>query len=290
MNVRKAVIPVAGFGTRFLPATKTTPKVMFPILDRPSIHHSIEEAIQAGINDVVLVMSHGQESVSEYFDRSFQLEAALSQRGDEHVLREMRAISEMVRISCVYQDKPLGLGHAILTAKEAIGNEPFAVFLPDDLILNDTPTIGDMIGIYGEFHRSVIAVRKVPDEAISGLGIVDFLRIKHDLSQVVGLVEKPNLTEAPSNLAIIGRYILTPEIFTSLKTVLPGALGEIQLTDAINILLSSQEAYAYHFPGVHFDVGTPIGLLKASVYAALNREGLSDEFRRWISTTIHDLG
>lgn len=286
MKVRKAVIPAAGFGTRFLPATRSVPKVMFPILDRPAIHYAVEEAARAGIEHIVFVVAHGQEAIGQYFDRVPELEQALERRGHLAVLKQMLEISEMAEISYVYQKQPLGLGHAVLTARAAIGREPFAVFLPDDLIWSDAPTIGEMIELFSEHGSSIVAVKEVPDEAVPNLGIVDAERIDDRVSRIVGLVEKPSLEEAPSNLAIIGRYVLTPEVFDALARVRPGALGEVQLTDAISTLLSTQGVFAYRFPGAHFDVGTPIGLLKASVYLALQREDLSDDLRGWMAELL----
>ena len=291
MKVRKAVIPAAGFGTRFLPATRAIPKVMIPVLDRPAIHYAVEEAAQAGIEHVIFVISHAQEAIGRYFDRLPELEQALERRSDDAMLRFMLEISDMAEISYVYQKQQLGLGHAVLTARPAVGNEPFAVFLPDDLIWSETPTIGSMIDLYSEYGSSVIAVKEVPDEAVPSLGIIDPQRIDDTVSRVVRMIEKPSLAQAPSNLAIIGRYVLPPEVFDALEKVRPGALGEVQLTDAIAMLLSTQRAYAYRFPGVHFDVGAPLGLLKASVYAALHRDDLSGDLRDWIAGVLQgDLG
>ena len=283
MKIRKAVIPAAGLGTRFLPATRTVPKVMIPVLDRPAIHYVVEEAAQAGIERIILVVSHGQESIGDYFHRSPGLEGALRRRGHNAMLKLMIDISDMAEIRCVFQEQQLGLGHAVLSARAEIGDEPFAVFLPDDLIWSDAPTIAGMIEIFSEYQGSVVAVKEVPDEAVPSLGIIDPRPIDGTVSRVVGMVEKPSPREAPSNLAIVGRYVLPPAVFSALEKVTPGALGEIQLTDALAMLLSTQEAYAYRFPGVHFDVGAPMGLLKASVYAALQREDLSDDFKEWLA-------
>ena len=283
MKVRKAVIPVAGFGTRFLPATRSVPKVMLPVLDTPQVHFAVMEAADAGIQHVVFVVSEGQEAISAYFDRVPGLEAALERRGDGALLDRMLAIPEMAETSYVQQDEQLGLGHAVLTARKAIGEEPFAVFLPDDLIWADAPTIGGMIDIFDEHGGSVIAVREVPDEVVSSLGIIEPRHIDGGTYEVTGLVEKPTLAEAPSNLAIIGRYVLTPQVFEMLERTPPGAIGEIQITDAIASLLRTQKTYAYRFPGVHFDAGTPLGLLKASVYAALQRDEMADEMRQWLA-------
>lgn len=284
MRVRKAVIPAAGFGTRFLPATRSVPKVMLPVLDTPAIHHSVAEAAQAGIEQIVLVISAGHEATGQYFGRVAELEAALEKRGDERLLRQMVEISEMAEVSYVYQEQALGLGHAVLTARGSVGDEPFAVFLPDDLIWSETPTIGGMIDIFDERGSSVIAVKEVSDEAVPSLGIVDPRPMSDTLSEVVGVVEKPRLEDAPSNLAIIGRYVLTPEVFDALERVRPGAIGEIQLTDALAAVIPTQRAYAYRFPGVHFDVGTPLGLLKASIYAAMQRQDMAAELKGWLGS------
>ena len=268
MKVRKAVIPVAGYGTRFLPASRSVPKVMFPVYDTPAVHYAVEEAAEAGIEQVVFVVSPQQEAVGAYFDRMPDLESALKQRGHEALLRRIRGISEMAEFSYVEQREQLGLGHAILTARAAVGDEPFAVFLPDDIIWAEAPTIGRMIEIYDHTGSPVIAVKEVPDEQVASVGVIKPGSLERDVYEVLGMVEKPSLAEAPSNLAIIGRYVLPPQVLEMLETTTPGAIGEIQLTDAIAMLLPTQKAYAYRFPGVHFDVGTPLGLLKASVHAA----------------------
>ncbi len=286
MKVRKAVIPVAGFGTRFLPATRSVPKNMLPVLDTPAIQYAVKEAVEAGIDKIVLVVSEGQEAFSAHFAPIPDLEAALEERGKDAFLEQMREISDMADISYVYQHEQLGLGHAVLTAREAVGDEPFAVFLPDDIIWSADPTIGKMTDILDELGGSVIAVREVPDERVPSLGIVDAKLLDGDVYEVAGLVEKPNLRDAPSNLAIIGRYVLTPQVFEALQNTPAGAIGEIQITDAISELLSAQKVYAYRFPGDHFDVGTPLGLLKASAYAALQREDLAGDFKEWLSTVL----
>ena len=286
MRVRSAVVPVAGLGTRFLPATRSIPKVMIPVLDRPAVHHTVEEASRAGIEHIVFVISHGQEAVGRYFDRLSELERALVRAGHHAISEQMVRISDMAEIEFVYQEQLLGLGHAVLTARSAIGEEPFAVFLPDDLIWSDTPTIGDMMSLFAEYDATVIAVKEVSDAAVPSLGIIDPRPLDRLVYEIAGMVEKPRLEDAPSNLAIIGRYILPPEVFDALDRTEPGALGEVQLTDAISSLLPTHGAYAYRFPGAHFDVGTPLGLLKASVYAALQREDLSDDFREWAKGVI----
>ncbi len=282
MQVRKAVIPAAGFGTRFLPASRSVPKEMLPIFDRPMLHYAVEEAAQAGIRHIVMVISQGKETIANYFGKLTDLERALEEKGKLDLLEEMRRISDMMELSYVFQKEQLGLGHAILTAKNVVGREPFAVFLPDDIIWDREPTIGQMIRIFERYQGSVIAVEKVPEKAIPSLGVIDPKQVDERLYQVLGMVEKPTIEDAPSNLAIIGRYVLTPEVFDNLERVQPGAIGEIQLTDAIAMLIQTQGVYAYRFPGTHFDAGKPLGLLKASIHAALQREDTAPELREWI--------
>ena len=282
MKVRKAVIPAAGFGTRFLPVTRTVPKEMLPVLDRPAIHYAVEEAAKAGIEHVTLVISRGKEAINNYFGHIPDLEKALEERGNTPLLESMLAISDMVETSIVYQNEQLGLGHAVLMAKDDVGDEPFAVFLPDDIIWSDSPTIGEMISVYSERGGCVISVKEVPDEAVPNLGIVDPRPIDDRVSEILAMVEKPRLEDAPSNLAIIGRYVLPPEIFEAIEGGTPGAVGEIQLTDAMDTIRVSKGAYAYRFSGDHFDVGTPMGMLKASVYAALKRDDMAGDLKDWL--------
>ena len=287
MSVRKAVIPAAGFGTRFLPVTRTIPKVMLPVLNEPAIQFSVREAAQAGIEHIVFVISRGQEATNHYFRPVPALERALEARGDATLLGEMREISSMVETSFVYQDEQLGLGHAVLMAKGEIGDEPFAVFLPDDIIFSDSPVIGDMIDVFAEHGSSVIAVKQVPDEAVPNLGIIDPEPLTDRVYRIKGMVEKPTLDKAPSNLAIVARYVLTPEIFDILEETRPGAKNEIQLTDALETLRASQGAYAYEFDAVHFDAGVPIGMLKASIYSALNDDDMSTELKDWLKPMLN---
>ena len=287
MNIRKAVIPAAGFGTRFLPVTRTVPKVMLPVLNYPAIHFAVREAADAGIEHIVFVISRGQEATNDYFRPVPALERALAERGDAELLADMRRISDMAQTSFVYQDEQRGLGHAVLMAKDAVGDEPFAVFLPDDIIYADTPTIADMIGVFAERASSVIAVKRVPDAAIPSLGVIDPEQINDRVYRIRRMVEKPRLEDAPSNLAIIGRYVLTPDVFGALTDVRPGAIGEIQLTDAIDAVRAERGAYAYRIAGEHFDVGTPIGMLKASIHAALLREDMADELRAWLGDALN---
>ena len=288
--VRKAIIPVAGFGTRFLPVTKSIPKNMIPVLDHPAVHYAVAEAAEAGISDIVFVVSRNQETVERYFQTNTELEDALDSRGNTAKAEEMRAIGRMVNVSSVLQEQQLGLGHAVLMAKDKIGNEPFAVFLPDDIIWDEGPTIGSMIEQYRRHGANVIAVKEVPDSAVPLLGIVDGQQVSDREYILSGMVEKPSLENAPSNLAIIGRYVLSPEIFDVLEGVEPGAIGEIQLTDAIKMMMDSPGVRAYRFPGHHFDVGTPVGLLKATIFAALQRDEMKDDIVEWMKSAIAEHG
>ena len=284
MTVKKAVIPVAGFGTRFLPATLSVPKNALPVFDTPSIHYCAEEAARAGIAEIIFVTSEGQDAIPRYFAESPELERALAAKGDGATLDFVRSVRGMARITCVTQSEQRGLGHAVLTARDAVGGEPFAVFLPDDVIWADAPTIGGMIAAHERSGGCVVAVKEVPDAAIPNLGIVDVGGETAREARILGMVEKPRLEDAPSNLAIVGRYVLPPEIFDALETVKPGALGEIQLTDGIAALLDAPSgALAYRFAGEHYDVGTPLGMLKASISAALSREDLADDLRAWLA-------
>ena len=288
--VSKAVIPVAGFGTRFLPVTKSIPKNMIPVLDHPALHYVVAEAAAAGIRDIVFVVSKNQETVERYFQTNRELEDALDSRGNTSKADEMRAITRMVNVSTVLQEQQLGLGHAVLMAREIIGSDPFAVFLPDDIILGEMPTIGSMIEQYRLHGSNVVAVKEVPDSEVPFLGIVDGIPVSESEYVLSGMIEKPSLEAAPSNLAIIGRYVLSPKIFDVLEHVEPGAVGEIQLTDAIKVMMDSPGVRAYRFPGLHFDVGTPAGLLKASINAALQRDEMKDDIVEWMKLAIAEHG
>ena len=286
MHITKAVIPIAGFGTRFLPATLSTPKVMFPILDKPSLHFAVEEAAESGIDHVILIISDNQQSILQYFQNNKEIEDFLQARGDYVLLDSIRKISNLSELSFVIQDKPRGLGHAIHLAKSQVGNESFAVLLPDDFIVSDTPTMANMMNMRPNNDGIVVALKKVRNEEIPNLGIVDITIESGDLIKVNSMIEKPNINEAPSDIAIIGRYILPPTIFDSLGCQSPGALGEIQLTDAISSLLQKHSCFGFLFPGEHFDVGTPAGLLKASAYMALNRNDIGPQFIKWIQREL----
>lgn len=288
--VSKAVVPVAGFGTRFLPVTKSIPKNMIPVLDHPAVHYVVAEAAAAGIRDIVFVVSKNQETVERYFQTNRELEDALDSRGNTSKADEMRAITRMVNVSTVLQEQQLGLGHAVLMAREIIGGDPFAVFLPDDIILGEMPTIGSMIEQYRLHGSNVVAVKEVLDSEVPFLGIVDGIPVSESEYVLSGMIEKPSLEAAPSNLAIIGRYVLSPKIFDVLEHVEPGAVGEIQLTDAIKVMMDRPGVRAYRFPGLHFDVGTPAGLLKASINAALQRDEMKDDIVEWMKLALAEYG
>jgi UTP--glucose-1-phosphate uridylyltransferase len=270
-----------------LPATKALPKEMLPLVDKPVIQYSIEEAVAAGIEHVVIVTSSQKRPIEDHFDHNYELEQLLEEKGDIDNLRTIRQVGDLVQISYVRQKEQLGLGHAVLMAKEAIGHEPFAVMLPDDVMVSDRPCIGQLIDAYRETHGSVVAVAEVPDSDVSRYGVIDPDpdTETHDdrLHKVRRLVEKPSANDAPSNLAIIGRYVLTPKIFEKLEATQRGAGGEIQLTDAIGALIAEQDVYAYEFEAKRYDAGTTMGWLKASVELALERPDIGNEFRRYLS-------
>lgn len=282
MNIRKGVITAAGWGTRFLPATKSQPKEMLPLVDKPIIQYVVEEAVASGIEQIIIITALGKHAIENHFDRSFDLEYALKQKGDEKRLQEVRRISELARICYIRQKEQLGLGHAVSVARDLVGDEPFALFLPDDLITSEVPAMKQMLQVYDRYGCSVIAVEPVAPEKTAAYGIIEPKQVEARIHQVLSLVEKPNPEEAPSNLAIVGRYILTPEIFTQLEKVVPGAGGEIQLTDALRLLLDQQGIYAYQFQGTRYDTGEPLGFLKASIEFALSRPDLGTEFREYL--------
>ena len=286
MRVRKAVFPVAGWGTRFLPATKALPKEMLPLVDKPVIQYAVEEAVAAGIEQVIIVTSSQKRAIEDHFDLNLELEQLLESRGDIEMLRQIRAISDLAQISYVRQKEQLGLGHAVLVAKELVGHEPFAVMLPDDVVVGERPCIGQLVHAYLQTHASVVAVTEVAHEDTCRYGVIDGHLADPGLDprlyKVSGLVEKPDPEVAPSNLAIIGRYILTPKIFDKLEQTPRGAGGEIQLTDAIEALMQEQDVYAYAFEGKRYDAGTTMGWLKASVELALGRQDIGTEFRQYL--------
>jgi len=287
LRVRKAVITAAGWGTRFLPATKAQPKEMLPLVDKPIIQYAVEEAVAAGIEQLIIITSSQKRAIEDHFDRSYELEHLLESKGDIDMLRRVRQIGDMAQISYVRQKEQLGLGHAVLMAKELIGHEPFAVILPDDVVVADRPCIGQLIDAYSAVHASVVAVMEVPHDETSRYGIIDpdLDADTNDerLTKLKGVVEKPKPADAQSNLAVIGRYVLTPKVFEKLEQTQHGAGGEIQLTDAINALTAEQDVFAYAFAGQRYDAGTTMGWLKASIELALERPELSAEFRRYLA-------
>ncbi len=289
MRVRKAVFPAAGWGTRFLPATKAQPKEMLPLVDKPIIQYGVEEAVAAGIEQIIIVTSTHKGAIEDHFDLNYELEHLLEEKGEIEKLRQVRAISDLAQLAYVRQKEQLGLGHAVLMAKDLIGHEPFAVILPDDVCIGDRPVIGQLIHAYHQTHSSVVAVMEVPPDETSRYGVIaseptDDPLDHGRLHRVTRLVEKPAPKDAPSNLGIIGRYVLTPKIFDKLEQTQRGAGGEIQLTDAIQALMEEQQVFAYAFEGVRYDAGTTMGWLKASVELALQRPELGAEFRSYLTT------
>ena len=282
MKVRKAVIPAAGLGTRFLPATKAQPKEMLPIVDKPTIQYIIEEAAAAGIEDIIVVTGRNKRSIEDHFDRSIELEMELEKDGKDEMLKMVKDITEIANIHFIRQKQPLGLGHAVLTASHFIGNEPFAVLLGDDVVISKKPCLQQMIEVFDEYQTSIVGVQKVSDEVVHKYGIVDGKSVDDGVYKVKGLVEKPSLEEAPSNIAILGRYILTPEIFRFLETQEKGAGGEIQLTDAMKRLEAEQAMYAYIFKGHRYDVGSKTGFLQANIEFALRNPEIRDELMDYL--------
>ena len=287
MRVRKAVFPAAGWGTRFLPATKAQPKEMLPLVDKPVIQYAVEEAVAAGIEQVIIVTSSQKRAIEDHFDLSFELEALLEEKGDIEMLRQIRHISDLAQVTYVRQKEQLGLGHAVLVAKEVVGHEPFAVILSDDVVVGDRPCIGQLIHAYDQTHGSIVAVMEVPREDTQRYGVIagePAPELGKGVYRVKDLVEKPPRNEAPSDLAIIGRYILTPDIFASLHATKKDKSGEIQLTNGLRKLLKSRPIYAYEVDGVRHDTGNKLGFLKASVYFAMKRPELAGPFREYLKT------
>jgi UTP--glucose-1-phosphate uridylyltransferase len=287
LRVRKAIFPAAGWGTRFLPATKAQPKEMLPLVDKPVIQYAVEEAVAAGIEQVIIVTSSQKRAIEDHFDLSYELEHLLEEKGEIEKLRQVRHISDLAQVAYVRQKEQLGLGHAVLVAKDLIGHEPFAVILPDDVVVADRPCVGQLIHAYHQVHGSVVAVMEVSREEIRRYGVIDGEPVEEAINhgrlrRVTRLVEKPEPADAPSNLAIIGRYVLTPKIFDKLEQTQRGAGGEIQLTDAIEALMQEQAVYGYEFEGKRYDAGTTMGWLQASVELALERPDLGPDFREYL--------
>jgi UTP--glucose-1-phosphate uridylyltransferase len=288
-KVRKAVFPAAGLGTRFLPATKAQPKEMLPLVDKPLIQYGVEEAVHSGLQNIIIVTGRGKSAIEDHFDVSFELEHLLESRNKKDLLAAVRGISEMIDVSYTRQKEALGLGHAVLRAKELVGPEPFAVVLSDDVIDAETPCLRQLLDVYEYFGASVVALMEVPKDRISAYGVVDAEPVPHNsardrLFRIHNMVEKPSPQDAPSNLAIIGRYVLTPEIFTSIEAVQPGSGGEIQLTDGLKHLLRSRPVYGLRFEGKRYDAGDKLGFLHATVEFALKRYDLGQPFREYLKT------
>jgi UTP--glucose-1-phosphate uridylyltransferase len=295
LKVRKAVFPAAGLGTRFLPATKAQPKEMLPLVDKPLIQYGVEEAVHSGVQNIIIVTGRGKSAIEDHFDVSFELENLLESRGKKDLLAAVRGVSDLIDVCYVRQKEALGLGHAVLRARELVGPEPFAVVLSDDVIDAETPCLRQLLDIYEFFNAPVIAVMEVPPERASAYGIVDAEPITHNgardrLFRIRDMVEKPRPEDAPSNLAIIGRYVLTPEIFDSLAAIDPGRGGEIQLTDGLKHLLRRRPIYAYRFEGARYDAGDKLGFLMATVEFALRRRDLGAEFREYLKSLHLDGG
>ena len=277
MQIRKAVIPAAGLGTRFLPVTMSVPKELLPIIDRPLLQYVVAEAAEAGVEEVIIVTSPGKESISDYFQPHTALEQRLEAGGEEGLLAKVAEAANLAKVSFVVQHEALGLGHAVLMAKDAVGGEPFVVVLPDDIIAHSPGAIAQMVQVSEQMNAGVIAVEALPWEVVHNYGVVDGTPVSDRVYKIQGLVEKPPREQAPSNLTIVGRYILPPEIFGCLENIRPGANGEIQLTDGLLALLRDHDLYAYQFAGNRFDGGTPMGLLRASLAFALDRKDTSKE-------------
>jgi UTP--glucose-1-phosphate uridylyltransferase len=280
--IRKAVFPAAGLGTRFLPATKAQPKEMLPLVDKPIIQYGVEEAVASGIDNIILVTGRGKNAIEDHFDVSVELESFLEARGKKEQLDEIRKISNLINFSYVRQGEPLGLGHAVLTTKLLVGDEPFAVILGDDVIDADPPAIRQMIDLFDEVESPVLAIERVPRETVSAYGIIDAEEVKPGVYRIRDMVEKPPAGEAPSDLAIIGRYVLTPDIFPALEKIGKDRTGEIQLTNGLRHLLKSRPVYGCRIDGVRHDTGNKLGFLKAVVYFALRRPDLADAFRDYL--------
>jgi len=289
LKIRKAVIPAAGMGTRFLPATKAQPKEMLPIVDKPTIQYIIEEAVASGIEDILIVSGRGKRAIEDHFDKSYELEDMLKRKGEEELLSLVQDISNLANVNYVRQKEPRGLGHAIYCARSFIGNEPFAILLGDDIVDSSVPCLKQMIDIYEKYNTTVLGVQQVPESEVSKYGIIKGTLIEDRVYKVEDMVEKPDIDSAPSNVAILGRYIVTPEVFTHLENASPGKGGEIQLTDALKAMLAANPIHAYDFIGKRYDVGNKLGFLEATVEFALKRDELRDEFAAYLRNRINYL-
>ncbi|MDW7729534.1 MAG: UTP--glucose-1-phosphate uridylyltransferase GalU [Bacillota bacterium] len=284
MKIKKAVIPAAGMGTRFLPATKAMPKEMLPIVDKPTLQLVVEEIVEAGIEDILIITGRGKSAIEDHFDRSIELEKLLEEKGKVEELADIKKISSLANIYYIRQKEPLGLGHAVLCARQFVGNEPFAVLLGDDIVHADLPVIGQLASIYTERGGTVVGCQRVGWENVHKYGVVDTDDPEASVVRVKRLTEKPDRSEASSDLAVLGRYIIDPKIFDIIEKTKPGAGGEIQLTDALNTLASLQQVWAYTFEGRRYDVGDRLGFLEATVEYALRRDDLSEKFRSFLSS------
>ena len=282
-RIKKAVIPAAGLGTRFLPATKAQPKEMLPIVDKPTLQYIIEEAVESGIEEILIITGKNKKSIEDHFDKSVELELELEKKGKVELLQKVQEISNMISIYYIRQKEPNGLGDAIHCAKSFIGNEPFAVMLGDDIVDSETPCLKQLIDIYDEYRTTVLGVQKVNEQDVDKYGIISAKHIEDRVYKVRDLVEKPEIDEAPSNIAILGRYIITPEIFNILEKLPPGKGGEVQLTDALKILSKKEAMYAYVFRGKRYDVGDKLGFLEATVDFALKKPELRDDFMEYLN-------
>lgn len=284
MKIRKAIIPAAGLGTRFLPATKAQPKEMLPIIDKPTIQFIVEEAVDAGIEEILIVTGRNKRAIEDHFDFSIELEQDLLRKSNIDTYKSMRDISNMVNLYYIRQKEPKGLGHAINIGKGFVGNEPFAVLLGDDIIESKVPCIGQLMKQYEKYNSSILGVQEVPTSVVNRYGIIDGSEIEDHIYEVKNFVEKPKIENAPSNIAVLGRYILTPDVFGYLEKQSPGAGGEIQLTDSIQKLAKVNKVYAYVFEGKRYDVGDKIGFLKANIEMALKRKDLGPELKEYLKT------
>jgi UTP--glucose-1-phosphate uridylyltransferase len=290
MKVKKAIIPAAGLGTRFLPATKAQPKEMLPIVDKPTIQYIIEEAVNSGIEDIIIVSGRGKRAIEDHFDKSFELEETLAKKNKWKELEQLSAINELAQIHYIRQGEPKGLGHAIWCARKFIGHEPFAVLLGDDIVQSEVPCLKQLINVFETYESSVVGVQAVPDDDLPKYGVIDphGLEIAPNVVRVANFIEKPKKEDAPSNYAIMGRYVLRPEIFDILGSLSPTSGGEIQLTDGIQQLNALQTVLAYNFSGVRYDVGDKFGFIKAQIDFALQREDLRGDLQAYLNELYHN--
>ncbi|GAB3058511.1 UTP--glucose-1-phosphate uridylyltransferase GalU [Virgibacillus ainsalahensis] len=292
MKVKKAIIPAAGLGTRFLPATKAQPKEMLPIVDKPTIQYIVEEAVDSGIEDIIIISGRGKRAIEDHFDTSYELEEKLTQKGKMEMLEMVQSITNLANIHYIRQKEPKGLGHAIACAHSFVGNEPFAVLLGDDIVEAEEPCLKQLIDVYDTYNSSVVGVHDVPEEDVSKYGIINPAAGRDygsSIQAIESLVEKPPVEQAPSNLAIMGRYVLTPGIFHILENLEPGKGGEIQLTDAIEILNQQEQVLAYNFTGERYDIGGKLGFVQATIDFALNREDLHEDIKAYMEKKLERL-